>query len=1059
MWKSNGENNYDYLRVFLVDTSTSPVAGTQLSGHLGTYQGQTTWQSASIDLNNVASSTRRLVFSWRNDASVGNNPPAAIDDIYIEYNPGPAQFSVNPTNHNFYHQNIDEESLEQEFVIRNPGGGMLSISSVQLSGTDAADFILRDSNTYPKNLGYNQGITVKVCFKPGSIGVKSANLAITDNLGRTVNHVPLSGYGSYLVFGDGFETYADFSLDLTPWTQYDGDGSPTYSFTYGELPIEHPNAGYTGSFIVFNPSQTNPPIVSALQAYSGSKFAACIGAANLANNDWLITPRLYLNSSPYVSFWAKHIEGDGSSRFKVLYSTTGNDPEDFVDYLAGSATDYVSASDDWAHYGYELPESYENSYVYIAIQCVSDQGWFFLVDSFAVYSDQQPVPMFSIEPSSYSFPEFPFNYDRYGTFEVKNEGGGTIQLWEESIKIVGELSFCFELDNLPEFPWNLGPYESARFGVKFRADEPGEYYAAIQINDNLSRAIHTIPLYATALDNNVIVFPYIEGAEEDVFGWITRDVDGDGLFWYLYESRENSKSGRYCLASNSRTQDQARGRGVDKTTMQAQNLSVSKRADVSPHTKSTALDSFSNASSQNRLGLTPDNWLFSPVFNVGEDYLLTWWVRAASADFPAEHYSVYISTTTPDVDEFTEMHSETLTDGQWQYRTLNLKDPNGSYDFSHNQVYIAFRHCNCTDQAALLLDEIRILPDNTGVNQALVSGGTASMRINPDYDIQSHHGYPMPVELSINDPSLADDTVLTAQVGYGNPSLEIANAGLFFNLGGASVSGCTITINHNIGFIPLQAAWRCKPDGWTIIDENTQGVTSYGENQLVIQLPDFRAAGDLEMVFPKDASSTLPIQLSSFTANVSPSHQIQLIWVTQSETNILGYQIYRGESMVFADALKLDAFIEATNTSQQQVYVFTDTELCHSGVYYYWLEHLEMDGTSVLHYPLQVVYAQNDTQAPSPPILAGIAAIYPNPFNPNASIRFGIKEDGAYTLKIYNIKGQLVKNLASGTLPKGYHTHVWDGKDERGKSCASGVYFAVLNTSNKTYSKKMIMSK
>ena len=95
-WRCTGENaagddQYDYLRVFLVETTTTPVAGTQLTtGQIGAikYNQQATYTSASIDLSSANDfdfdgATYRLVFSWRNDGSVGTDPPAAIDNIVV----------------------------------------------------------------------------------------------------------------------------------------------------------------------------------------------------------------------------------------------------------------------------------------------------------------------------------------------------------------------------------------------------------------------------------------------------------------------------------------------------------------------------------------------------------------------------------------------------------------------------------------------------------------------------------------------------------------------------------------------------------------------------------------------------------------------------------------------------------------------------------------------------------------------------------------------------------------------------------------------------------------
>lgn len=88
-WKAQGESGYDYLRVFLIDTSTSINAGSQPTGTtLGTYNlgGSTTWNQASISIPvSNSGTTKRLVFTWVNDDSTSSTPPAAIDDILLSY--------------------------------------------------------------------------------------------------------------------------------------------------------------------------------------------------------------------------------------------------------------------------------------------------------------------------------------------------------------------------------------------------------------------------------------------------------------------------------------------------------------------------------------------------------------------------------------------------------------------------------------------------------------------------------------------------------------------------------------------------------------------------------------------------------------------------------------------------------------------------------------------------------------------------------------------------------------------------------------------------------------
>lgn len=73
---------------------------------------------------------------------------------------------------------------------------------------------------------------------------------------------------------------------------------------------------------------------------------------------------------------------------------------------------------------------------------------------------------------------------------------------------------------------------------------------------------------------------------------------------------------------------------------------------------------------------------------------------------------------------------------------------------------------------------------------------------------------------------------------------------------------------------------------------------------------------------------------------------------------------------------------------------------------------------------------------------------YPNPFNPNTIIAFRLYEAQKIDFSIYNLKGQLVRNLFSGFNRKGITHFMWDGKNESGKSVSSGIYFYQLKTAN-----------
>lgn len=85
---------------------------------------------------------------------------------------------------------------------------------------------------------------------------------------------------------------------------------------------------------------------------------------------------------------------------------------------------------------------------------------------------------------------------------------------------------------------------------------------------------------------------------------------------------------------------------------------------------------------------------------------------------------------------------------------------------------------------------------------------------------------------------------------------------------------------------------------------------------------------------------------------------------------------------------------------------------------------------------------------------------YPNPFNPTTTISFEIPHDAYVNLEIYNIRGQVVKHLLNTHKAMGKHSVVWDGKDDQGRDCSSGVYYYQLSSSDgKRHTQKMLMMK
>ncbi len=96
---------------------------------------------------------------------------------------------------------------------------------------------------------------------------------------------------------------------------------------------------------------------------------------------------------------------------------------------------------------------------------------------------------------------------------------------------------------------------------------------------------------------------------------------------------------------------------------------------------------------------------------------------------------------------------------------------------------------------------------------------------------------------------------------------------------------------------------------------------------------------------------------------------------------------------------------------------------------------------------------------PVTPAVTELEGNYPNPFNPETAIRFSTRESGRVRISIYNVRGQLIRELVDEDLAAGYHRVVWNGRDSNGNSVASGIYMYRMQTAAYNKTLKMMLMK
>jgi hypothetical protein len=83
----------------------------------------------------------------------------------------------------------------------------------------------------------------------------------------------------------------------------------------------------------------------------------------------------------------------------------------------------------------------------------------------------------------------------------------------------------------------------------------------------------------------------------------------------------------------------------------------------------------------------------------------------------------------------------------------------------------------------------------------------------------------------------------------------------------------------------------------------------------------------------------------------------------------------------------------------------------------------------------------------------------PNPFNPSTAIRFDLAQAGPAGLRIYDVRGRLVRTLVEAPLAAGAHTVRWDGRSDAGVAVASGVYLVELVAGGSRSEHKMVLAR
>ncbi|RJR27428.1 MAG: T9SS C-terminal target domain-containing protein [Candidatus Latescibacterota bacterium] len=311
----------------------------------------------------------------------------------------------------------------------------------------------------------------------------------------------------------------------------------------------------------------------------------------------------------------------------------------------------------------------------------------------------------------------------------------------------------------------------------------------------------------------------------------------------------------------------------------------------------------------------------------------------------------------------------------------------------------------------------------------------------------------------VDDPALLADLAASDSVRSG-PEEKL----------GAAPAGCSLLTLAGKTYLSAAgpAATSMPPGSWELI----ASVPALQASEYLVRattVTDSSAAGTPWSVYVATAHSTTasvwwtsapdsgysvdnlaPSQPSALAGEQSYDPAgLSLSWSANSERDLKCYAVYRGTSADFAPSAENRVGSPAEPS-------FFDTEWRWDAGYYYKVSAVDVHDNES---PRAVLGPDGVTGVETPEAVrvTRLHQNVPNPFNPSTDIRFDLKERGVVSLRVYDASGRLIRELAGGERAAGRYVETWDGRDDAGRSVASGVYFCRLETGSHTSAKKMLL--
>jgi predicted CXXCH cytochrome family protein len=164
------------------------------------------------------------------------------------------------------------------------------------------------------------------------------------------------------------------------------------------------------------------------------------------------------------------------------------------------------------------------------------------------------------------------------------------------------------------------------------------------------------------------------------------------------------------------------------------------------------------------------------------------------------------------------------------------------------------------------------------------------------------------------------------------------------------------------------------------------------------------------------------------------STTMKLTWTPSPSSDVQYYAVYQGR------------ILTAPQITGEPYLLVTDTATVVAARHSYGIVAIDFGGNASVFNMSNITQVRTTNIESNPAPATALLGNAPNPFNPSTEISYQLHEATKVTLTVYNILGQPVRTLVSGSQIAGSHSVNWDGRDSNGLHVASGAYIYVMST-------------